>query len=385
MLDSVRIVDFSRVLSGPFCTALLSDIGAEVVKVESPRGDDYRHIAPRIGDESAYFLSVNRNKKSVVIDLKTESGLRQARELVSRSDVLVENFRPGVAERLGLGYQALSATNPRLIYASISGFGQDGPLAKRPAYDMIIQAMSGIMEVTGAQDGPPTVAGEPIADLAAGLYAAWAISTALYHRERTGLGQCIDVAMFDALFSFNVSSLVQYLYTDKVPRRVGNRHPVSAPFGVFTCRDGHATIAVLNDEVFARLMTATGQPELAGDIRFSNDIARSENEPQLREIIEAWSSRRSVDEVVSALVESGVPAGPIWNIEQAIESGQVAARGLLVETEHPTLGRVRVARQPVQFSALAERQTRPPPGLGEHNELFLQPGLSDREELTDEQ
>ncbi len=384
MLDQVRILDFSRVLSGPFCTAMLADIGAEVIKIEAPQGDDYRHIAPFVDDESAYFLAVNRNKKSVVVDLKSEQGLRRVKELAATCDVVVENFRPGVSERLGLGYETLCAENPRLIYASISGFGQHGPFAERPAYDLIVQAMSGIMEVTGAEDGPPTLVGESIGDLSAGLYAAWAISTALFHRERSGRGQYIDVAMFDSLFSFGVSSLVQYLHAGKIPRRVGNRHPVSAPFGAFACADGHVVIAVLNDPTFARLGHTLGHPELIEDQRFSNDPARSANESELRRIIEAWSVTKTVDEVVSALVKQGVPAGPIWNIEQAIASGQVAERDLLVETEHATLGPIRLPGQPVRFSALAPRATSPPPRLGEHNDTYLQPRQADMEETPND-
>ncbi len=384
MLDQVRILDFSRVLSGPFCTAMLADVGAEVIKVEAPQGDDYRRIAPFVGDESAYFLSVNRNKKSVVIDLKSEEGLRQVRELAATCDVLVENFRPGVAERLGLGYDTLSRENPRLIYASISGFGQHGPFATRPAYDLIVQAMSGVMEVTGAEDGPPTLVGESIGDLTAGVYAAWAISTALFHRERRGRGQYIDVAMFDSLFSFGISSLVQYLHAGKVPRRVGNRHPVSAPFGAFACADGHVVIAVLNDVTFARLGLVLGRPELVQDARFADDPGRGAHEAELRDIIEAWSREQPVAQVVSALVEQGVPAGPIWNIEQAIESGQVAERHLLRETRHPSLGRIRVPGQPVRFSALEARPTRPPPQLGEHTQAYLNPQSSGKEEETHE-
>jgi len=377
----LRILDFSRVLSGPFCTALLADLGAEVIKVEPPRGDDYRHIGPFKDGESAYFLLANRGKKSVTLDLKSQTGRELARNLAVHCDVLVENFRPGVATRLGIGYQQLRALHPRLIYASISGFGQEGPLAARPAYDIIAQAMSGIMETTGEPAGPPTLIGESIGDLSAGLYAAWAIAAALYQRERSGCGRRIDVAMLDALISFSPSALAQYLFAGKVPRRVGNRHPVSAPFGVFRTRDGFAAIAVLGDAQFARLGGVIGAPDAGADPRFASDENRTANEPALRELIERWTTAHATREVVERLLDERIAAAPIWNIEQAVESEQVRGRGLLRDVEHPVLGRIRLPCQPVRFSGLEPGAPRPPPRLGEHTRTVLREILNLSDEI----
>jgi len=380
----VRVLDFSRVLSGPFCTALLADLGAEVIKVEPPAGDDYRHIGPFTDGESAYFLLANRGKKSVILDLKSAAGRRLAQQLAGCCDVVVENFRPGVAARLGIGHQQLRGADPRLIYASISGFGQRGPLAGRPAYDIVAQAMSGLMETTGEADGPPTLIGESVADLSAGLYAAWAIAAALYRRERTGKGTLIDVAMLDALISFSPSALAQYLFAGRVPRRVGNRHPVSAPFGVFRTADSYAAIAVLGDAQLARLGEVIGVPDLGTDPRFATDEQRTANEPALREAIERWSTTHATAEVVERLLDERIAAAPICNIEQALESTRSSGRDLLREFDHPVLGRIRLPGQPVRFSGFETGADRPPPGLGEHTREVLREVLNLGEETLDQ-
>ncbi|MGH7213023.1 MAG: CaiB/BaiF CoA transferase family protein, partial [Acetobacteraceae bacterium] len=261
-LAGVRVLDFSRMLSGPFCTALLADLGADVIKIESPGGgDDARHFAPKSGGESCLFMMVNRNKRSVALDLKSEAGRQVAHRLAERSDIVVENFRPGVARRLGVDYASLAAINRRLVYASISGFGQEGPLAHRPAYDIIAQAMGGIMSVNGSKDGPPTRVGESLGDLAAGLYAAWAILAGLRARERDGHGQHLDIAMLDSIFSLLVSALSQYLFTGEIPGRIGNANPISAPLDSFHAADGELIIAVANDVMFRRLCQAMDAPE----------------------------------------------------------------------------------------------------------------------------
>jgi len=371
ILAGVRVLDFTRVMAGPFCTALMADLGAEVIKVEPPGGDDYRHIGPFKNGESALFMLMNRGKKSLALDLKSERGVAVARRLAAISDVAVENFKPGVADRLGIGYPALERVNPRLVYASISGFGQSGPFAQRPSYDIIAQAMGGIMSVTGEADGPPMRVGESLGDLSAGLYAAWAIMAALFARERSGQGRRIDVAMFDAIFSFLPTAIGQLLYGSEAPGRVGNRHPLSTPYGGFQARDGQVIIAVANDGIFARLARAIGRPELAADDRFASDTLRTRHEAALRAIIEDWAGERSVGDVVAVLSEEGVPSAPIWTVAEAAESAQVAFRELLAPLDHPAAGAIRVVEQPVHFSGSPRGLERPPPALGEHSAAVL--------------
>ena len=267
-LDGIRIVDFSRVMAGPFCTALLADLGAEVIKIESRTGDDYRHIGPFKNGESALFLSFNRGKKSVVIDLKSADGRAIAHDLIAHSDIVVENFRPGVARKLGIDYDAARRTNSRIIYLSISGFGQSGPLADRPSYDIIAQAMAGMMSMTGDPEGPAMRVGDALGDLAAGLYGAWGITTALFSRERTGAGQYLDIAMFDAIFSFLPTPFSMFMLTGASPTRSGNRHLLSAPFGSFCAADGEVIIAVANNALFDRLLDALERTDLRDDPRF---------------------------------------------------------------------------------------------------------------------
>ena len=351
-LTGLRIVDFTRVLSGPFCTALLADLGAEVIKVEPPQGDDYRAIGPMRNGESALFNVMNRNKHSVVLDLKQPEAQALARELCATADVVVENFRPGVAEKLGIGYEAVRASNPRVVYASISGFGQTGPAAHRPAYDIVLQAMSGLMEATGSPDGPPTLVGEAVSDVVSGLFASWGVLAALLGRERNGQGTHVDVAMLDATLAFTATSVSRFLFTGRHPVRVGNRHPLSAPFGVYTAADGHYVVAVLNNKLFAQLCAVIGQPALAHDPRFASDELRSQNEPALRAAIEAWSGALTVDQVVQHLEAAAVPTAPIWNVAQALNSPQSQHRGVLQAVDDPQLPGLRLPSQPLQFSAL---------------------------------
>jgi crotonobetainyl-CoA:carnitine CoA-transferase CaiB-like acyl-CoA transferase len=371
-LAGVRVLDLTRMLAGPFCTALLADVGAEVIKVERPgSGDDARQFPPRKGGESGYFMLLNRGKKSVTLDLKAEEGVDVLKRLAARADVVVENFRPGLAKELGVDYARLSRDNQRLVYAAISGFGQEGPLAHRPAYDIIAQAMSGLMSITGHPDGPPTRVGESLGDLVAGLYAAFGVLAALAARERTGRGQYVDVAMLDCVFSLLVTAIAQYAYGGVEPKRVGNRHPISTPFGSFRAGDGELVIAVANDPMFRRFAACIGRPELAQDPRFATDEARTRNEPELKAAIEAWTGRRTVEAAVGELERAGVPAGPIWSVSQAAESEHAKARGLLATLDHPTAGAIRLLRQPVRFSESAGTVERPPPLLGEHTDEVL--------------
>jgi CoA:oxalate CoA-transferase len=365
-LAGVRVLDFTRVLAGPLSTALLADLGAEVVKVEPPDGDDYRAIGPMRDGHSALFAVMNRNKKSIVLDLKNEAARAVVHALARDADVVVENFRPGVAQRLGIGAETLRALNPRLVVVSVSGFGQTGPLAQRPAYDIVVQAMSGLMEATGDPDGPPTLVGEAVSDVVAGLFASWAALAALYQAQRTGRGQHVDVAMFDTTLAFLVTSTARYLFTGEPARRVGNRHPLSAPFGVYRAGRGHFAIAVLNNKLFAAFAAAIGRNEFAADVRFASDALRTEHEATLREAIEDWARTLDADEAVARMEAAGVPAAPIWNIAQALESPQARARGLLHAVDDARLPGLRLPAQPVRFGAAPELPVRPAPALGEH-------------------
>ena len=370
-LDGVRILDFTRVLAGPLSTALLADLGAEVVKIEPPHGDDYRAIGPMKNGESALFTVMNRNKKSVRLDLKHPAAVAAVHELAASCDAVVENFRPGVAEKLGIGAAALRAVNPRLVYVSVSGFGQTGPYANRPAYDIVVQAMSGLMENTGDPDGPPTMVGEAVSDVVSGLFASWATLAALLQARRTGVGQHVDVAMFDSTLAFLVTSVARYVFTGRPARRVGNRHPLSAPFGVYRARNGHFALAVLNNKLFATLARVLGRPELAADPRYASDELRSTNEPPLREAIEAWASALTVDQVVARIDAEGVPVAPLWNVAQALESEQARSRGLLTPVDDTRLPGLALPLQPVRFAGSAPNLAGRAPALGEHTDEIL--------------
>lgn len=370
-MQGLRVLDFTRVLAGPLATALLADLGAEVIKVEPPQGDDYRGIGPMRNGESALFTVMNRGKKSLVLDLKQAAAVALVLELAAKVDVVVENFRPGVAERLGIGYAAMARCNPKLVYVSVSGFGQSGPLTNRPAYDVIIQAMSGLMEATGDPQGPPTMVGEAVSDVVAGLFASWAILAALHQTGRTGQGQHVDVAMFDTTLSFLATSVARYSFTGQPARRVGNRHPLSAPFGVYRAGDGHFALAVLNTKLFTALADAMGQPDWGAQERFSSDEQRSLLEPELRGVIEAWAAGHTVNDVVALLERAGVPAAPIWNIAQALESPQAVARGLLQPLDDERLPGLRIPVQPVQFGGSQRSRPVRAPALGQHTDDIL--------------
>lgn len=372
LLNGVRVLDLSRVMSGPFCTAMLADLGAEVIKIEMPGGgDDSRHFGPFVEGESAYFMLLNRGKKSMTLDLKSERGREILIAMVKSSDVVIENFRPGVAKRLGLDYASLAPLHPGLIYASISGFGQDGPLADRPAYDLIVQAMSGLMNVTGQRDGPPTAVGESVIDVCTGMFAAWGISTALFGRERTGKGRNLDIAMMDSMFSMMLTVLSMQLYTDRPPTRVGSRHPVTYPVDVFETMDGHIVMVVTTDRGFAALCKAIGQPELSDDERFRTNADRNAHEGELKAAIEAWTSTLGADAAVEALAEAGVPASPVLSVGDVVESDHIAHREMTSMVDHPTLGEVPMVHQPVRFSDADRSFQRPPPLLGEHTRELL--------------
>ena len=372
-LEGIRVIDFSRVLAGPYCTALLGDLGADVIKIEPPAGDDYRAVGPFTEDgESGLFAAMNRNKRSIVLDLKTDAGRELARTLCADADVVVENFRPGVADKLGIGYAALSYANPSLVYASVSGFGQTGPESHRPAYDIILQAMCGLMDATGSPDGPPTMIGESVSDVVSGLFASWGVLAALLAREKSGKGTHVDVSMFDATLGLSATLVARYAATGIAPRRVGNRHPSSAPFGAYRAADGFYVVAVLNNRLFAAFADAIGAGHLADDPRFASDALRSRHEAELRAVIEAWSAARTVDDVNHVLGTAGIPVAPIRNLQQALDSDHAVHRGLLTDVQREVQRAARLPSQPVKFSAYACNRVSLAPALGEHADALLQ-------------
>jgi CoA:oxalate CoA-transferase len=376
LLTGVRVLDLTRVMSGPFCTAMLADLGADVTKIEMPGfGEESRHFAPHVSGESTYFALLNRGKRSITVNLKSSEGLGIIRGLAQRTDVLVENFRPGVMERLGLGRNILRELNPRLIYASISGFGQEGPFRDWPAFDLVIQAMSGLMSLTGEPDGRAIAVGESIADVATGMFAAWGIAAALYGRERTGQGRYLEVAMLDSVFSMLLTSLARRLFTDRTPGRVGNRHPETYPVDSFPTRDGDIVLVGFSDHVFRQLMQCVGRPELADDLRFCTNRSRNDHEAELREVIESWTRGLTQAEALDRLRVADVPAAPVWTLDHLLASGHLRARGMLQEGTNAVLGKIPLVPQPVQFSESSHPATMRVPVLGEDTDAVLRTEL----------
>lgn len=371
-LENIRVLDFTRVLAGPYCTMLLADMGAEVIKIERPKyGDDTRGFGPFVNDESGYFMFLNRGKKSITLDLKKPEAIEIVKSLVEKSDVLIENFRPGVMAKNGLDYETLKAINPRLIYASISGFGQYGPYHQRAAYDLVAQAMGGMLSITGHPEQPPTRAGSSIGDMSAALFATIGILVALYHRQVTGEGQYVDVAMMDSIFSMLESNVMFYTLKGIVPQRIGSRHPISTPFDVFQAKDGYVVIAVANDTLFKRLCHVMEQPELAESEKFNSDPLRTQNEKELKQIIENWLKSLTVEEAVARISEQGVPCSPILNIGQVCEDEHIKMREMLVEINHPVAGNVKVLGNPIKLSHTPPVVKKPSPLLGEHTHEVL--------------
>jgi CoA:oxalate CoA-transferase len=362
-LSGLLVADFSRVLAGPFATMMLADLGARVVKVERPgTGDDSRGYGPFLDGRSLYFARVNRGKQSVALNLRDPADAAVARGLVGRADVVVENYRPGVMGRLGLGWADVSADRPDLIYCSISGFGHTGPWRQRPAYDAVVQGMSGIMSITGAADGPPVKPGAPVADLAAGLYAFGAITAALVGRAASGRGTHLDLAMFDATVSLLEGAALSYLATGDDPGRIGNAHFAIAPFDTFACADREITICAANDALFAALARALGRPGLVTDRRFETNALRHEHRSALKADMEAVLRARPADEWLGELDLAGVPCGPISTVAEAVGSEQAAARRMVA-----LAGGLPVPGNPVKASAWDDPAERPAaPELDEH-------------------
>ncbi|TCC47783.1 CoA transferase [Kribbella capetownensis] len=374
-LDGLRVLDLTQVMAGPFCTMLLADLGADVIKIENPRtGDQTRRSwgYPVHGEDSRAFLALNRNKRSVCLDLKEPDDLSAFRRLVESADVVVENFRPGVTRRLGVDYDTLAAINPRLIYASVSGFGQTGPYADRPGYDLIAQAMSGVMSITGTSDGTPVKCGLPVGDLGAGMFCALGIVAAVHARERTGEGQYVETSLFEAALAMSVWESTEYWATGQVPQPLGSANRMSAPYQALRTKDGYVTLGANNERLWQRLCAALEATDLEADPRFVSNTDRMAHRDELAAELEERLASGTTDEWVALLLDAGVPAGPIRDYRQVLdEDPHVKARGMVQEVDHPVEGRVRVLGSPVRMSGTPARIRRHPPLLGEHTEEVL--------------
>jgi crotonobetainyl-CoA:carnitine CoA-transferase CaiB-like acyl-CoA transferase len=371
-LAGVRVIDFTRILAGPFGSMFLGDMGAEVIKVEEPaKGDDTRGWPPFVGGEATYFLAVNRSKKSLTLNMKAPEGQAILRKLIAKADVVLENFRPGTMERLGFGYAALRTLNPRLVYCSISGFGESGPEASRPGYDLIVQGESGVMDLTGFPDGPPVKVGNSIADLVAGMAAAQGITLALLARERTGRGQKVEIGMLDVMASLLTYQAGLYWNAGGQPKRRGNQHPSIVPYEVFRARDAFLTLGVANNSLWEKTCRALERPDLVRDPRFDTDANRVTNRDVLIPLLNEVFGTRPVDEWLARLEEAGVPAGKIKTVAEVCESPHLKARGMVVKLAHPKAGSVTVMGVPVRLGETPGAATTPPPLLGQHTDEIL--------------
>ncbi len=376
-LDGVTVLDLSRVLSGPYCTMLLADMGARVIKIEQPgRGDDTRAWGPPfVAGESAYYLSINRNKESVALDFKHPEGRRLLDRLLERADVVVENFRPGTLARLGLGYADLAPRLPRLVYCSISGFGQTGPKRAKPGYDAMIQAESGLMSITGPEDGPAYRLGVAIADLVTGMFAAQGVLVALLSRTTTGQGQHVDVAMLDSAAAILTYQAGIYFTTGQTPRRLGNRHPTIAPYETFEASDGEFVLSVGNDEIWRRFCPAVGLDHLAFDPRFATNGARVTNYAELTPILVTLFRSHTRAEWIARLDAAAVPCGAVRDIDEVFADEQILERAMVQVLQHPAIGPLRVLGVPIKLSATPASVRTPPPMRGEHTARVLQTDL----------
>jgi len=381
-LEDVRVLDLTIMLAGPFCTMLLADYGAEVIKIEMPGGGDpTRAIGPFVEKDKdrilgGYFFSINRNKKSLTLNLKTEKGKEIFKELVKKSDVLVENFRPGVLERLGLGYyDVLRKINPRLVYATITGFGHPNilksPYWDRPSFDLIAQAMGGVMSITGPKGGPPLKTGPGIGDTWASLLTAFAIMAALHYARRTGIGQHVDCSMYDAMLNCIERAIVIYSISGEVSVPMGNAHPLLAPYDAYKAKDGYVVIAAHWPKMWENLCKVIGREDLVNDPRFLTTNERAKNYDQLKPIIEEWTSQRTRKEIIDILLKNDIPAGPINTVKDIFECPHVKAREMLVEVQHPLNDKVKIVNAPVKMSETPGGVERPAPLPGEHNEEIL--------------
>ena len=380
-LAGIRVIDLTQVMAGPFCCMLLGDMGADVIKVEPPEGETTRHMEFELAHGvSAPFLAVNRNKRGVTLDLKRPEAVAVLKRLAATADVLVENYRPGVTRRLGIDYETLRAINPRLVYGSISGFGQTGPYAARGGYDLIAQGMSGIMSATGSPDGPPVKVGVPVADLGAALFGVFGILCALRARRVTGRGQLVDTSLFEAGLALSAWEATEYWYTGQIPKPLGTAHRLNAPYQAFRASDGHFTVGAANSRLWPRFCQLLGLEHLASDPRFATVGDRVKNQRELERLIEAVTARHTRAHWLARCEEAGIPAGPINSVPEALDDLHARARGMVQQYEYPGVGPVNALGNPVKLSRSPARLRKPAPRLGEDNEAVLgELGLDARE------
>ncbi len=389
-LENIKVLDLTRVLAGPFCTMILSDLGAEIVKLEMPvTGDDARSFGPFKNGKSLYFVSINRNKKSISLNLKSEKGKQIFKQLLPQFDVLVENFRPGTMERLGLGYENLKEIHPGLVYAASSGFGHSGPYSERPSYDILAQAMGGVMSITGWPDSPPTRVGMSLGDITASLYTAIGINAALYQRTQTGIGQKIDISMLDCQVSILENALTRFQVEGKSPKPIGNRHPTITPFQAFKAADGYFVIAVGNDNLWKTFCNAIQREDLIDDPRFKTNGFRTQNVDILTAILEPVFAEKSSGEWLKIIEEAKIPCAPINTVDKLFDDLQIQARNMIVDVEDKEAGSVKIAGNPLKMSNVPEKSRRDPaPDIGENNlEILSQlPGMDEAaiQKLKDE-
>jgi crotonobetainyl-CoA:carnitine CoA-transferase CaiB-like acyl-CoA transferase len=373
-LDGIQVLDLSRALAGPYCTMMLADMGAEVIKVEMPgTGDDSRAWGPPfVEGESAYFMSINRNKKSITLDMKGDKAIEIIMKLIKQSDVLVENFRPGAMERLGLAYQQVKAANPRLVYCSISGFGQNGPYRMLPGFDQVLQGMGGLMSITGEAGGPPVKVGVPIADITAGMFAAYGIAIALFTREKTGRGQMVDISLLDgqvALLTYRAGS---FFASGEIPERIGSGHPVIVPYQAFKAKDVFINIAVGNDQLWGKFCKAVGLETIMNDPRFATNAKRVQNRDAVVKAVGDLIATKNGEEWLTILTDAGIPCGPIYTVDKIFSDPQIIHRQMVTELQHPTAGTIKVTGNPVKLSDTPGEITMPPPLLGQHTREVLE-------------
>jgi len=372
-LKNLLVIDLTRVLVGPYCTMILSDLGARVIKIEAPEtGDDSRKFGPFIENYSAYFMSLNRGKESIALNLKNKEDKIIFDKILSKADILVENFKPGTLEKWGYGWNEVSKKYPKLIYASASGFGQTGPLKELPAYDMVVQGMGGLMSVTGHPDSEPTRVGTSIGDITAGLFTAIGINAALYDRQKSGKGAYIDVSMLDCQIAILENAIARYLSKDEIPEPMGSRHPSIAPFEAFKTKDSYIIIAAGNDKLFAKLCEVLGIPEISNDENFNTNSLRCKNMDSLKKIFEIKLKLKATDEWINQMQEFKIPCGPIYNIKQAVENPQIEKRNMIVKSYHKIIGEFKSAGNPIKMSTYKDENVRGDiPDLDEHREKIL--------------
>ena len=372
-LKNLLVVDLTRVLVGPYCTMILSDLGARVIKIEAPEiGDDSRNFGPFVQDYSAYFMSLNRGKESIALNLKNADDKKIFDKILSKADILVENFKPGTLKKWGYGWDEVNKKYPKLIYASASGFGQTGPLKELPAYDMVVQGMGGLMSVTGQPNSGPTRVGTSIGDITAGLFTAIGINAALYDRQKTGKGMFIDISMLDCQIAILENAIARYLSKNEIPKPMGSRHPSIAPFEAFKTKDSYIIIAAGNDKLFEKLCNVLEIPEIKQNDQFNSNSSRAKNIDKLKKILEDKLSSKTTTEWLNKIEKEKIPCGPIYNIKEAVENPQVEARNMIVKAYHKVIGDFKLAGNPIKMSTYKDPNKRGDiPDLDEHREKLL--------------